>query len=320
MSFLAATWETFAHAFLPRTSNNQRSRILHPAGLSILVAIFLLNNALRSVINTIPGFVLGFSSSVTVEEIIVMTNAERAKAHLPPLSQNALLTQAAVAKAADMFASDYWAHISPSGTQPWDFVKNVGYKYQYAGENLARDFSDSENLMHAWMASTSHRDNVLSSKYQDIGVAIVDGTLQGVETRLVVQLLGSPAPIPIAQVQAQTEAMTGEVKQTKTLPPAEIKEVVSTAPNIEIKPQFAGTSMSQTAAQSIGKEKKISPTQITQAFGMILITLILLTLLVDWAIAHKRKTVRLVGKNWAHLTFLGAAALMLLQFAQGRIL
>ncbi len=41
------------------------------------------------------------------------------------------------------------------------------------------------------MASPTHRDNVLSQKYKDIGVAIKTGVLLGKETTLVVQMFGN---------------------------------------------------------------------------------------------------------------------------------
>lgn len=332
MSFLSGVWEFFTHAFLPRYSNNQRPKILQPAGLSVIVAVFLLHNALPKVISSVPGVVLGFSSSVTVEEIISLTNQERSNAGLAPLSQNPLLAQAAAGKARDMFTQDYWDHASPTGTQPWSFIKNSGYSYQHAGENLARDFSNSQNLMHAWMASSSHRENVLSSKYRDIGVAVVDGTLQGVETRLVVQMFGTLASIPLAIIESppsittQAQAAVGAVvpggsETQKQTPIVEKKEAsIIATPTPEVNLQFASTNMFQALAQSETDQVKISPNQISQAFGMILIMLIISTLLADWVISHRKKRVRLVGKNLAHLTFLLVIALMMLQIVHGKIL
>jgi len=333
MPVIKTVGEFLSHAFLPRKSNNQRPRILHPAGLSVLVAIFLVTNSLRYFLGYLPGFVLGFASSITIDEVIDQTNAERSKAGLPPLTQNPQLTQAAFAKASDMLAQNYWAHVSPSGTQPWSFIKNAGYRYRYAGENLARDFSDTGTLMQAWLTSPTHKENILSGNYHDIGVAVVDGTLLGLETRLVVQMFGSPVASPIAQVRGipqevplstlpaeKTESLAQETPVTETKPILEeIHYFRNTAPQ-PLSPQFAGTSIFEGLARPERTELMISPTKITQAFGLMLVALILGTLVVDWVIAHRRRTVRLVGKNWAHLMFLGAAGLMILQFAGGKIL
>lgn len=323
-----------AHLFLPRRSNNQRSRILHPAGLSVIVGIFLLNNSLRLLVNTIPGMVLGFASSITIEQVVEQTNQERVKAGLSILTQNPQLTAAAYSKAQDMFSKDYWAHVSPTGTQPWSFIKGQGYTYQFAGENLARDFENSGEMMNAWMRSASHRENILNARYQDIGVAVVDGTLEGIETRLVVQMFAVTTAVPLAQTNTQQSPVLPQETTQESIAPETLAEQqpVEQSPPINLEetdfgklpqgpqPRYAGTSLVQAEGISTTVDNLVSPTLITQTFGIILVALILGTLTVDWVIAHKKKTVRLVGKNWAHLTFLGVIALMMLQLVEGRIL
>lgn len=331
MTVLESIVEFVRHIFIPGKSNNQRPRILHPAGLSVLVAVFLLNYSLRTLVAYLPGFVLGFSSSVTVDEVVTRTNEERGRAGLPTLVQSALLTQAAYAKATDMMSADYWAHVSPTGTQPWSFIKNSGYTYRYAGENLARDFSDTPAMMSAWMSSASHRENILSNRYSEIGVAVLDGTLEGVETRLVVQMFAAPATVAVAQAPQSPSRPVGGTASQPGVPPS---QPVPTSPTaleetafaleerelIEPQPQFAGATAIRRASAPISESIMISPTEITQAFGLVLVSLILGTLVVDWVIAHRRRSVRLVGRNWAHITYLTIVVLMLLQYAQGRIL
>lgn len=356
MLLIRKVWDSFSHVFLPRFSNNQRPKILHPAGLSVLVGIFLLNYSLRTLITFIPNLVLGYASSVSVEEVITMTNAERAKSGLTSLSQNPQLTQAAMAKASDMFLQDYWAHVSPTGVQPWKFIKDTGYVYRHAGENLARDFSNTPDVLNAWLASPTHKDNLLNGNYTDIGVAVVDGSLGGVETRLVVQMFAAPAAVPvaasvpepvvtiaiepeaaplaepveeIAQAPVVQELEQLPVTQEETLPLPQTRETV--IPAYEIKTteliqeepvtQPVETTISQAPVNEGRKvQKLVSPNQITQAFGLMLAVLIMGTLLIDWVIAHRRKSVRLVGRNFAHLIFIGAVTLLLLEYSQGRIL
>jgi len=81
---------------------------------------------------------------------------QRVSVGLLPLEANATLAQAAQAKAADMLNNNYWAHVSPDGTQPWSFFVNAGYSYRYAGENLARDFTNPASAVDAWMASPTN--------------------------------------------------------------------------------------------------------------------------------------------------------------------
>lgn len=124
-------------------------------------------------------------------EIISLTNLEREKAGQGTLLENEKLSAAADAKAKDMFAGDYWAHYSPTGKSPWNFITSTGYKYVYAGENLARDFTDARSVVSAWMRSSTHKANMLDGNFREIGVAVAEGKIGGREGILVVQMFGS---------------------------------------------------------------------------------------------------------------------------------
>lgn len=179
------------HLFVLHESNNHRARIIHPTGLSLVIGFYVLMQiGLGTLANKYPD-VLGYASSISPQEVVKLTNIERISQGLPEVHLDPKLSAAAAQKAADMVAHDYWAHVSPQGTQPWYFVTNNGYAYKYAGENLARDFSDPESVVKAWMNSPTHRENLLSSRYQDIGIAVIDGRLGGRETTLVVQMFGT---------------------------------------------------------------------------------------------------------------------------------
>lgn len=179
------------HLFVPHESNNHRARIIHPTGLSLVIGFYVLMQiGLGALANKFPN-VLGYASSISPQEVVRLTNIERISQGLPEVHLDTKLSAAAAQKAADMVAHDYWAHVSPQGTQPWYFVTNNGYAYKYAGENLARDFADPESVVKAWMNSPTHRENLLSSRYQDIGISVIDGKLGGRDTTLVVQMFGT---------------------------------------------------------------------------------------------------------------------------------
>ncbi len=189
-------WTKLSHLFIPCRSNNHRPKILHPESLVILT---LIATGFFSLVQTARFFpslqhsILGFSSNITVEDVVTQTNDKRVESGLQPLTLNAQLSAAALAKAQDMLDKQYWAHSSPDGRQPWDFMKAANYRYRVAGENLARDFSHTSDMVQAWMASPTHRDNILNSQYQQIGIAVVNGNLEGFDTTLVVQMFGTPA-------------------------------------------------------------------------------------------------------------------------------
>lgn len=120
--------------------------------------------------------------------IIAATNSVRISHLLPPLSVSSQLTQAAQMKADDLVEYNYWSHTSPQGVTGWDFIQKAGYNYSIAGENLAQGFNSAENVMAAWMNSTSHRNNILSSSYCQIGVAVA----QKGDRVVVVQIFACP--------------------------------------------------------------------------------------------------------------------------------
>lgn len=134
-----------------------------------------------------------YGSSSVAEMLLGMTNDERAKNSLSPLVVNSKLSQAAMLKANDMLAHQYWAHVAPDGSTPWKWVDQAGYKYSYAGENLAKNFRTPQTVMAAWMASSEHRANILDSHYSEVGFASMAGTLRGKPVVLTVALYGTPA-------------------------------------------------------------------------------------------------------------------------------
>jgi uncharacterized protein YkwD len=129
---------------------------------------------------------------ITHDSIIRLTNQARIERGVTNLSESSLLNAAARAKAQDMLADNYFDHYSPKGATPWNFVLSSGYDYSLAGENLAMDFNTVEGTTTAWLNSPSHARNLLSPDFTDIGVAVVNGNLEGHSTTLVVQMFGRP--------------------------------------------------------------------------------------------------------------------------------
>ena len=181
----------FLHLFLPNPNNNHRSKILHNTSLLILVIAFALVSSLGIVVNKSHPEVLGIAYQISDQELLNLVNSERAKNGLPALLLNVKLTNAARQKATHMFANNYWAHFAPDGTSPWNLIKGQGYNYIYAGENLARGFTTSYDAVKAWMTSPTHKANILSAQFKDVGLAISEGKLQGEDTVLIVQMFGA---------------------------------------------------------------------------------------------------------------------------------
>ncbi len=181
-------------AVVPHKKNNYRPHLVRWYGLALLILVVLAlifgSNWLHS------GSVLGVQQPISTTHLLDDTNAQRAGNGYKPLVSNTALSKAAAMKAHDMFNHQYWAHVSPSGVTPWVWFSKAGYDYDYAGENLAKNFSSANSTLAAWMASPKHRANILNKHYTDVGFAVVDGVLDGEPTTLIVAMYGSrPAPV-----------------------------------------------------------------------------------------------------------------------------
>lgn len=144
-------------------------------------------------------------STILPAIVVELTNEERAENAAQPLRRSAVLDEAATRKAEHMAREGYFAHYSPTGVSPWHWFDTVDYSYAHAGENLAIHFSDSGEVVEAWMDSPTHRANIVNGNFTEIGVGTAKGTYEGYETVFVVQLFGTPAlPIatPVPQIQA----------------------------------------------------------------------------------------------------------------------
>lgn len=132
--------------------------------------------------------------SFTKEKIIAQTNIQRYNnGGLLPVIENSKLDAAALAKAKDMFAKQYFEHVSPSGVGPGDLVKSFGYDYIVTGENLILgNFASEQEIVQAWMDSPGHRANILNNRVTEIGVAIIKGTYEGHTVWIGVQEFGLP--------------------------------------------------------------------------------------------------------------------------------
>jgi len=108
-------------------------------------------------------------------QVVSLVNQERAKAGLKALTADAALTRMAAVKAKDMVDNNYFSHNSPTYGSPFDMMKSFGIKYSYAGENIAKGQRSPQEVMKAWMNSSGHRANILSTNFTKIGVGYVNG-------------------------------------------------------------------------------------------------------------------------------------------------
>jgi len=166
------------------------------------------------------------NSVLTTQGVIDNTNQQRSDFGKGTLKVNAKLTAAALAKVKDMFAGQYFEHVSPTGRGPADLARDAGYVYISVGENLALgNYKDDAALVEAWMNSPGHRANILNAGFTEIGVAVLKGKFEGKTTWLAVQEFGRPAsdcPVVDEFLKDQIDAgkvsidvLENQVKETK---------------------------------------------------------------------------------------------------------
>jgi len=180
------------HFFVATAENTYHPHLLRWWSLALIVFAVLATQLMFNLTAAQPS-ILGFATDVREDAVVNLTNQQRNQFGAEPLSVNRRLASAAREKAQHMFDNDYWAHVSPDGTQPWSFFREQNYSYIHAGENLAKNFATSAGVVEGWMNSPGHRDNLLNTDYTEIGIAAVNGRLEGEDTTLVVALYGRPA-------------------------------------------------------------------------------------------------------------------------------
>jgi hypothetical protein len=307
--------EFLHHLFLPKITNNYRARVLHHKFLFGFIVFFFSAGILMSYVRTNFPSVLGTFSDISTQQLLVLTNEKRQESGVAPLAINDNLSQAAANKASDMFGKDYWAHNAPDGTTPWVFIKGAGYNYIYAGENLARGFNNAPEVINAWMASPEHKKNMLSSNYQNVGFAVSTGKLNGEDTVLIVEMLGSTnyappvvakeveKPVdtvvasgsPSAVAKTETEALGAQKAGTTTKP----KEIaVNSLP--QVKPLINSQSISLVTTKTV-------------------LSMFILVMLLDMMIIERKKVLRFVGHNLDHVFFFSLMLLVVIILARGAI-
>ncbi|MCC3357845.1 CAP domain-containing protein [Bacillus sp. REN16] len=116
-----------------------------------------------------------YSLSQFEQEVVTLTNNERAKYGLQPLKIDLKLSDVARTKSSDMKSKGYFSHTSPTYGSPFDMMKQFGIQYRAAGENIAMGQRSPQEVVNAWMNSEGHRKNILSSNFTHIGVGHVEG-------------------------------------------------------------------------------------------------------------------------------------------------
>lgn len=98
-------------------------------------------------------------------EVLRLVNIERAKVGAAPLSFAKDLASSAYVRARELPYK--FSHTRPNGTKCFTAMPQIGH---VLGENLAGGQTTPKQVVQAWMDSKTHRDNILSKKFKEMGV------------------------------------------------------------------------------------------------------------------------------------------------------
>ncbi len=299
------------HLLIPHEKNNHRAGLLHNSSLLALLIVTIALSFFVNFLSSARPDVLGMSYSISESELLALVNQARVERGLPALSLNSQLSDASRRKAADMLEKNYWAHFPPDGSSsPWGFIRASGYSYVHAGENLAKGFSDSGSVVSAWMNSPTHRDNILSSKYNDVGFAIVPGILEGEDTVLIVEMFGSTTVASVAQPVETASA--AEVVQNP-IP----KVTISPTPAIIVAVQDLDTSTVSGVVKNVPSIDAAGTSKTVSTLGL---TMLAFAFTMDLVIVKRKKIPRIVGHNLDHIMLILMFLLFLVLQQTGFIL
>ena len=230
-----ATRRTLRDLLIPHAENGYQPHFFRDTCVAVILGGVLATFLAAAVAST--PLVRSSLAAIYPRVLVALANDDRADRDLPTLATNPLLEAAAQLKANDMVEKGYFAHNSPEGVTPWHWFTEAGYPYLYAGENLAVNFTDSDDVNDAWMSSPSHRANIVGTHYTEIGIATAEGRYQGRRATFVVQMFGSqklgsaartvaaaPAPAAPATVAVVPRATSAPVVQGAAITPGAAAE------------------------------------------------------------------------------------------------
>ncbi len=272
---------------IPHEANEYRPQAVRHKTLAVYSALLI---SVKVLIICLASFAFPSAaefSTITVNRIIELTNEERVAEGLAPLKHNSVLDMSAKLKAEDMLTNDYFAHNSPDGINPWHWFREADYNYTYAGENLAMNFIEAEDAMQAWMNSPTHKENIMSPDYEDIGIAVVVGTIDGYKTTLVVQHFGKTyTAISGETFSSSRPEVAGE----------EIQEVEKGTEQQQTQPQTSVPAEEETARQQVelkesSNEWLVKVIKYAETFLVVLLVFVILnlilTMIVRVEVQHK---------------------------------
>lgn len=198
--------------FIPHAENNYHPHILHTKRAVFYSALFISAKMivfLFVMLLPVEVFVLPDVLAEEQKQIIILSNQLRAEKQLTILSEAERLDLSAQKKSQDMADNGYFAHLDGDKNLAY-WLKEAGYNYSTAGENLAVGFSTAEEVVEAWKNSPTHYANLIDRDYLDLGVGLSGGIYKNQPVIFIAQHLGKPSKTVAASNTTQPPVASNE--------------------------------------------------------------------------------------------------------------
>jgi uncharacterized protein YkwD len=179
----------------PNAGNNYKPLLLEPKRVAFYSAFFIGVKAVVFMFAAalpLQAFMMPDVLAEQRDKIYALVSELRAGRDKPELTPQEKLKISSQVKASDMAQNEYFSHTGPDGRDLKYFLKQAGYEYRFAGENLAMGFSDAESVVNAWIKSPLHYQNLIDADFSETGIGLDSGYYQGRETIFITQHFGQP--------------------------------------------------------------------------------------------------------------------------------
>jgi hypothetical protein len=247
--------QAFKKYFIPHAENNYHPHILHTKRAVFYSALFLVMKLIVFVFAiSLPAaaFVAPDIMAIEQEKIIAMVNDLRAGQNKNVLTVNTKLNVSSAMKANDMAQGSYFSHTSPAGNNLAYFLKQAGYNYSVAGENLAMGFNDTAELFQAWVDSPTHYNNIVDTDFKETGIGVMAGLYNDIPTIYIAEHFGTPKVVAQTAPKEEIVAPAVTVPEPKVESDTKIEPVAVVEPKEEVLP---------TEQAEVASEKETAPTE-----------------------------------------------------------
>lgn len=131
----------------------------------------MFNRNLKAIVMTMVSVVMVSFTSFAgtpqeeADRAIKLINVERAKAGMQPLAKSGDMDSPTAVRAYE--ASKSFSHTRPDGSAWYTTSPDLLW-----GENLAKNYATAEEAVAAWLASPTHKANIMSSQYSKTSIQI----------------------------------------------------------------------------------------------------------------------------------------------------